>query len=123
MRTVVLVRQRELLQELAIVPDPTLRLVLALLWGLLFCLLAAGLWYRWSAARPGIPLALAVYGLYQWILLAFFVESPVMRQAWPAFVLTHLLALLLVLWVLYRPGSDRYWQNASKRGNDGNAKN
>lgn len=123
MGAVVLARQRELLQELAIVPDPTLRLVLALLWGLLFCLLAAGLW-RWRPlARPGIPLALIAYGLYQWVLLIFFMESLVMRRAWPALLLTHLSALLLVLWVLYRPGSDRYWQGAGKRGNDGNAKN
>jgi hypothetical protein len=105
-RALALFQQRELLQELAARPDPMVRLLVALMWGCAFFVLAEGLRRKRPFSRPLIPLAIALYALYEISLLAFI--APV-RPPWPVLAFDSLLALLGVSfawWALRKTTND-----------------
>ncbi len=105
-RALALLQQRELLQELAARPDPMVRLLLALAWGCAFFVLAEGLRRKRPLTRPLIPLAIALYALYEISLLVFI--APV-RPPWTILAFDSLLALLGVSfswWALRKTMND-----------------
>lgn len=115
-RAVALAQQNGLLLGLALHPDPRVRLVLALMWAVFFFALAVGIVRRQRWARPAGLVSILLYALYNLILLVGFVQSAVVRQAWPAWFLLYTAALLFVAWSFYGPGSGAYWQIPTRPG-------
>ena len=115
-RAVTLAQQNELLLGLALRPDPRVRLALALMWAVFFCTLAIGIVRRQRWTRPAGFVSILLYALYNLILLVGFVQSAVVRQAWPAWLLLYVAALLFVAWSFYGPGSGTYWQKPTRPG-------
>lgn len=78
-QAVALFRQMGGLAELSLTPDPRRRLVMALIWSVLFWAAAAFLWRGHSRRWPLVPLLLAVYGVYELgIMIAFSNWPPAM---------------------------------------------
>ena len=113
-RVALLVQQRHFLRQLDVSLDPTVRLVLALLWALLFLALAVALWRRWRWARWSALVALALYTLYHLALTAFFVPAAAARQGWLASLLLGVGAIIWLSWALYRPALRSYWQTLAR---------
>ena len=109
-RTLTLFRQRNLLLALGVNLDPRIRLVMALIWSLLLLALVVALWQRRPLVRWLLPLSLFLYALYRMGLLAFFVQSAVVRQGWPTDVVFYTGTIAWATWALHRPGSRSYWR-------------
>lgn len=109
-RALVLVQHRPLLHSLGVTLDPLWRLAMALLWAVLFIVGAGAIWSRRPWARWLFPLCLFFYAVYHFILLLFFVQSPVARQSWGADAIVYMIAIVGVVWALYRPGTRYYWR-------------
>ena len=67
-RALGLFRQSGLLLELNAEPDPRLCAAISIAWALLFLGLAYALWRRKSYTRVIAPLALLIFGLFQFVL-------------------------------------------------------
>ena len=109
-RTLVLFRSADLLLALDMSLDPRARLIMALVWALVFLGLALGLLWRRALARWLLPLSLLLYGLYNMAVLALFVRSPAARAGWPFDLLLYGLALAWAAWALHRPAVADYWR-------------
>jgi hypothetical protein len=112
-RAVLLIQQRDLLLQLEVSLDPLIRTAAALLWALLFVTLAVALWQRRRAVRWLVPAGLAFYTLYHLALVAWFMPATAARQEWLAGLLLSTLALIWLIWVLYRPALRAYWQTST----------
>lgn len=117
-RSVELARQRDLILALEPSLDPLALLVFAIVWALVFVALAVALWRGLPPVRPWLPLALAAYALYQMLLVAFFVRSPLSRQGWQFDLLLYVVAIAWTVWVLYRPAQRAYWKVDREAGGD-----
>lgn len=101
-RAIALWQQLPLFRQLEMAPNPAGRLLMAIVWGVLFISLAILGWRHRPVLSPAIPLTLTLYALYHLSLLAFFVQSAVARQSWPIQVIGYLLAILFTVWGLSR---------------------
>ncbi|MEW5985632.1 MAG: hypothetical protein AB1791_03265 [Chloroflexota bacterium] len=101
--------QSDLLIELGASVDPRLRLVMALVWAVVWLGLAVALWRRRPFTRLALPVAWLLYVLYHLALLFFFVRSSVAQAGWLGYTLPALFILLYVTWVLNRPAARRYF--------------
>ncbi|HSM57989.1 MAG TPA: hypothetical protein VK879_17675 [Candidatus Sulfomarinibacteraceae bacterium] len=110
-RTIELAQQSTFLLQLGVRPNPYARLVMALIWSILFLTLAVALWQRRTVARRLLPFSLLLYAIYHLILLALFVQAPAARQGWQATVLLAVAAILWTTWVAYRPAYRTYWRD------------
>lgn len=106
-RVVVLIQERGFLAEQGLGANTLARLLFSAAWAAGFLAVGVGLWRRWPPARPGVLLILTGYALYNLLLLALFVQSPVERQGWLARLLGYMIALALVAGLLYRPELSR----------------
>jgi hypothetical protein len=97
-----------LLIEMAVVPDPRPRLIVALCWMATFIVLAFLLWRGRRATRWAIPVLLAVYGLYQLALMLLFSQSADALRGRPLTTLLHLLVVVITAWFLNRSASSWY---------------
>ena len=102
-RVVVLLQEQDLLADYGLQTNAQVRLLFSAAWALLFLVGTWGIWRDRAAARPAAMLIMAGYALYNLLLLALFVQSPVERQGWPARLLGYIITLLLMGWLLYRP--------------------
>lgn len=109
-RVFALVQSTPQLQNLSIRPDPRIRLLFALGWAILFLLLAVGLHFRFRQTRRAIPFGLALYAVYNLLLLALFVQSAYVRQTWLLQFVGYVLIVVYTGWVLSRPGLNSYWK-------------
>lgn len=100
-RAVGLAGQVELLTSLGVQLDPRLRLLMALMWALLFGVLAVALWRGWVRGPAALPWALILYALYRLLLLAFYIVSPAAQARWPGVLLAHAAGLALALWATH----------------------
>jgi hypothetical protein len=89
-----------------------LRLLFSAGWVVGFLVLGLGLWRRWPPARPGALLIITGYALYNLLLLALFVQSPVERQGWPARLAGYIITLAVIAWLLYRPEITRIFRRS-----------
>jgi hypothetical protein len=109
-RALAISQQRALLQELAAQPDPLIRLLLALVWGVVFFGLGEALRCKRPFTRRFIPLAIALYAFYEFSLLIFFAPT---TPAQTTLVFDGLLALLgitVTTWALNRTAVAPYFQ-------------
>jgi hypothetical protein len=113
-RAILLLQQRDLLRQLEVSLDPAIRMVAALFWSLLFIALAVALWRRQRVARWLALLCLALYTLFHLALIAWYMPAAAARQEWLAGLLLSVVALLWLIWVLYRPGLRAYWQTPTR---------
>ena len=97
--------------------DPRIRLGLAVIWAVVFVVLAALLWLRRPAVRQVLPISLVLYALYRLSLLAFLMPAPAARRGWPATAALYAAALMWTLWALYRPANDQHWKAANEAAN------
>ncbi len=100
---IALYQQSSYLLSLDIKPDPRLRLIIALIWALLFGGLTIALWLKRPYIRWAIPLALSCYAVYEIMLRAFFVQVPSSRLSWLGQITFYLLIILFAYWALNRP--------------------
>lgn len=110
-RALALSQQRALLQELASRPNPAYRLIMALVWGIVFIGLAEALRRRRPSARRLIPLMLACYALYETGLI-FFVLTLNMNATRQALALETVLivaSVVFTFWALNRTAVSRYF--------------
>ncbi|MDX1664677.1 MAG: hypothetical protein R3272_12865 [Candidatus Promineifilaceae bacterium] len=109
-RALVLFRSGDLLLALGVSLDPRARLMMALVWALVFIAVALGLLWRRALARWLLPLSLLLYALYNMAVLALFARSPGARAGWPFDLLLYGLALAWTGWALHRPAVTDYWR-------------
>lgn len=100
-RAWIVAQQSALLVEIGVTLDPRLRLVLALVWGLIFLWLAVALWQRRKVARILLPATVLLYGGYH-LLLLLFTPAPAARQGWALQLLFLIAAAGWSLWVSRR---------------------
>lgn len=103
------------LSSLPITLDPRLRFMMAALWALVFLAVAVALWRGRTRGRTAVPLALTVYALYRWLLLAFYVVSPVARARWPALLAAHGAGLVFSLWVVHSAAGRAFFRASSPK--------
>lgn len=104
-RAAVLWRQSDWLGELPVAPDPTIRMVMALIWAIAFLLSWLAFRMRRLNARRLIPLLIVVYGVYEIGMIALFSSEPPA----PLFISLYALFSLLIGWVLWRPATKTYF--------------
>jgi DNA-binding XRE family transcriptional regulator len=109
-RAVGLNRQSSILIELEVVPDPRLRLAIALAWAIVFLVLAGMLCFRRRLTRWAIPGLVAVYSLYQMALTVLFFRSPDAARGWPLTVLLSLMVVVGLTWFLNRAANRWYFE-------------
>lgn len=102
-RVIALYQQTPYLLSLDIKPDPRLRLIVALIWALLFGGMTIALWLKRPFTRWAIPLTLSCYAVYEIILRALFVQVPSSRLSWLGQITFYLLIILFTYWALNRP--------------------
>ncbi|HEX6383653.1 MAG TPA: hypothetical protein VF177_03185 [Anaerolineae bacterium] len=110
-RAIALGRQSSILLALGATPDPRLRLVIAVFWGLLFLGLALALWRRRSFTRQAVPISLLLYTLYRLSLLLFFTQVPVNWQAWLPQSMMYVGVIVFAQWALNRAGAKTYFRD------------
>lgn len=113
-RAVALARQSPVLAELEATLSPIVRLLIALLWAIVFAILASLLWQRRAAARWIVPLAVLAYGAYQLGLIVFFFVSPAAQTGWQAVLVFYAGFSLLCYWALNRRGAASFWRTTDK---------
>jgi len=112
-RALALNQQMALLIELAVRPDPRVRLVIALIWGFLFM----GLWWLLRRKRPFtrrlIPLILVFYTLYELGLTAIFGQNHLLPQSIWFNLGFYTLLILWYFWALNRKTAVNSYFNQS----------
>lgn len=113
-RALALYQQMDLLLELALRPDPRLRLIMALVWGLAFF----SLWWLLRQKRPFsrtlIPIILSLYSLYELGLSAFFGQSRLSPQTIWLNAAFYLLLVGWTTWALNRKTAVCHYFNLSE---------
>jgi hypothetical protein len=92
----------ELLLEIGVQPDPRWRLMVALLWSLIFWGAALALWRNQPIARLVIPVLLFFYALSEFGFLLFLSQSTLAKRAWLMYTVFHLGTILFSWWTLNR---------------------
>ena len=108
-RALALGQQRDLLQEFAAKPDPTLRLVIVLVWGAVFLGLVEALRRKRPFTRRLIPLTIMLYALYEIGLILFFTTAA--RQTLVLDILTVVGLVAFTGWALNRMAVAPYFHN------------
>ena len=112
-------RQRSLLEELGVVPEPGIALLVAWLWAAAFVILAVFLWQGRPVSRLLGPALLLVYALYQLLLVALFAQSGQSRSGLPGSAGLYAVALLVMIWALNRRGARAYFQDGRSKHPNG----
>lgn len=107
-RAVGLVQQNELQLELGVVPDPRLRLILAIIWATVFLIMTTALLFRKPITRALVPVLLALYALYRLALVGLFAQSTYSRGNLFLFALIYTVVILYTIWALNRKTGASY---------------
>ena len=105
-----LIQQVSLLLSLNIDPDPRLRLALAAGWMLLFWIVAIALWLKKAYTRWMIPLLIALYALYELVLVELYVRVPVSLGSTLLRIVLSAAAVLFAVWALNRDPARNFFQ-------------
>lgn len=100
-RAAIIVRQRPLLEEIGPTLPSEIRLAMAIVWSILFVVLAVALWRRNPTLRIFLPLSVLIYGGYH-LFMTIFMPAPAARQTWPLQLVALLAAIAWTGWVAGR---------------------
>ena len=114
-RALGLLRQRSLLEELGIVPDPVIALLIALFWAAVFVILAVIVWQGRSVTRLLAPVILLLYALYQLLLIVLFAQSGQSQSGLISNAGIYAVALLITTWALNRRSARAYFQDGRSK--------
>lgn len=114
-RAATIAQQLTLLEQIGAAFEPRLRLIMAVVWALVFAALAAGVWRRHARARTFLPLLVLLYGGYE-LLLFLFMPTATARQGWPLHLLTLLLAVAWTGWVSFGSTHRNVWKHNDENG-------
>lgn len=108
-RAVGLFRQSDLQLELGVVPDPRLRMVIAIMWAIVFLVLATALWLKKPLTRMLVPVLLLFYAIYRLALVSLFSKSDYSRSSLVIFTLIYTAIIMFTTWVLNRKAVRAYF--------------
>ncbi|MBE2197706.1 MAG: hypothetical protein IAE79_03780 [Anaerolinea sp.] len=95
--------------------DPGWRLVIALIWAVLFISAAVALWQRRRGTppftRPLIPNLLLCYALFNLSLFALGIRAPLNRQSWLMETILYAGLVLFSYWTMNRPATLSYFSH------------
>lgn len=91
--------------------DPRLRLIIALIWAVLFIGMTVALWQKRPFSRRIIPILIFCYGLVDLSLLAFGIRNPLNQQSWLIEVMLYTGLTLFSYWALNRPATILYFSH------------
>lgn len=97
-RAAIILRQRPLIEEIGPTLPPEIRLVMAIVWSILFVVLAVALWRRKPTMRIFLPLSVLIYGGYH-LFMTIFMPAPAARETWPLQVIALVAAVVWTGWV------------------------
>ena len=109
-RAAALYREQDLLLTLQVQPDPRLRLIIALVWAVIFWGLAWSVWRRRPFSQKTVPILTAIYAAYD---LGLQTLSPLARLNEANWLLTGIFYLIIILfmaWALNRPTANTYFK-------------
>ncbi|MCP4424168.1 MAG: hypothetical protein GY803_06730 [Chloroflexi bacterium] len=109
-RAVAISLNRGALAAFDTMPDPRLRLGMALIWTVLFLGAALALWQKRPFIRRAVPILFTIYTLYELGLLAFYAQAPPTRHSWPINALFYLTLILFSAWGLNRTAVKNYFE-------------
>lgn len=98
------------LLALGIIPDPRIRLVIAVIWALIFFTLTIALRRGRPRTRRVIPVSLLLYALFELGLLLIFVRAPTARRSWMLNSITYGCMTVFAFWALNRPAATSYFK-------------
>lgn len=110
-RAVALFQQSGLLLELGVSFDPRVRMLVALVWALIFILMFVASWRRLTVSRFLTPLLLFLYAVYEVGFSGLFAQSTVSRDGIQASVILYGIAVLFSAWALNHKSARRYFHN------------
>jgi hypothetical protein len=116
-------RQRSLLEELDVVPEPGIALLVAWLWAAAFVTLAVFVWQGRPLSRFLAPALVLVYALYQSLLVALFAQTDQSRSGLPRDAVLFAMALIVVTWALNRRVARAYFQDGRSKHPSGSTAN
>lgn len=109
-RSIGVYRQIEVLRALNVVPDPQLRFIISVVWGIIFTALALAIWRRTASTRWLVPVTLTVYAIYR---AGIYLTSPEGNGVEIVWVFFFAVWILFSIWALNRAEAERYY----RRGN------
>lgn len=112
-------RQRSLLEELGVVPEPGMVLLLAWLWAAVFAILAVFVWQGRPVSRFLAPALLLTYALYQLLLVVLFAQSDESQSGLLGSAGLYAVAFVVMSWALNRRGARAYFQDGRSRSANG----
>jgi hypothetical protein len=110
-RAMGLFRQSDLQLELGVVPDPRLRMIIAIIWAIIFLVLTSILWLKKPLSRILTPVLLVLYAVYRVALVVLFAQSEYSRGTLAIFAPIYTAIILFTIWALNRRGGTAYFGN------------
>lgn len=107
---VTLGRKSGLFLELDVVPNPRIRIALALVWAILFGLQTVLIIQKRQSSRRATPLLLALYALTELTLLLIFAKAPAAKRSLLPNALFYGVAISFTYWALNRSAADSYFE-------------
>jgi CDP-diglyceride synthetase len=90
-------------------PDPRLRIIIAIIWAILFWSTLVSLWRKQMFARRATPIMLLLYALFELGFAQIFIQTPLARDAWLPNGLFYLSIILFAYWALNRSAANAYF--------------
>lgn len=90
--------------------------ILAILWGSVWLVAAAGLWRQYSWARKLSLAGILIYEAHNWIFRWMFDVSDYARQGWPMAAVISFVSILVIWTILCWPGVPQQFATNSLRG-------
>lgn len=110
-RLLVLGLNYRLLATFPTIPTPFFRLMMALVWMLLFWAAALVLWQRRPFIRRAIPSMLFIYAVYELSLLLIFAQAGPARSSWRVNALFYVVIIVFSYWALNRTAVTAYFRD------------
>ncbi len=108
-RAAALSRDIQLFLDWGVRPDPRLRLMLALVWAILFLGVWLALRGRRPLARAAVPVLFLLYAVHELSFLLLFVQSAPARQSGAVNTLFYIAVILFSGWSLNRTAVQPYF--------------
>ncbi|HFQ94171.1 MAG TPA: hypothetical protein ENK32_09195 [Anaerolineae bacterium] len=109
-RAAALYREQDLLLTLQVQPDPRLRLLIAVVWVVIFWGLVWALWRRRPFSQKAVPGLTALYAVYDLGLPFIYPAARLNQTNWLLTGAFYLIIVLFMAWALNRPAASKYFK-------------